>query len=170
MNRPVLLRTLLFAAAVWPAAVPAAALAVHPVTAPALKRIVAKDRGHVVLVNFWATWCIPCMKEFPGLVRLSRADQRQGLVVLAVSGDSPRDLSSRVKPFLVSRRASFPQYIVKGDLDTFINGFQPKWQGDFPQTFVFDKRGHLAAELGQQQSVKHLQAVVHPLLKKAGRR
>jgi peroxiredoxin len=47
----------------------------------------ASLRGHVVVVNFWATWCPPCVAEMPSLDRLHRALSRDGLVVLGVSVD-----------------------------------------------------------------------------------
>lgn len=145
---------------------PASALTVTPVNAARLKRVVASHRGHVVLVNFWATWCTSCVKEFPGLVRISRQYRGKGLVVIAVSGDIPKDIGPRVKPFLARVHAAFPQYIIHDDLDTFVDGFQKQWQADFPQTFVFDKRGRLARELRGDQTVADWRAAVVPLLNK----
>jgi thiol-disulfide isomerase/thioredoxin len=146
------------------ASVPASALTVRPVTASALKQAIQHYRGHVVLVNFWATWCLPCMKEFGDLVQVSNADKSKGVVVLAVSADQPKDVSSRVIPFLKAHHAMFSQYIIHGDLDTFVNGFAPKWQADFPQTFIFDKNGKLAKEMTGQQSVQTWQKAISPLL------
>jgi len=148
----------------------APAVTVTPVSAATLKRAVAGYKGHVVLVNFWATWCIPCMKEYPGLVQISRQYKRQGVVVLAVSGDKPRDIPTKIQPFLARQKASFPQFVIQGDLDTFVNAFQPKWQADFPQTFVYDRRGRLFRELGGEQSVQTWRSALAPLLGKSAAR
>jgi peroxiredoxin len=51
----------------------------------------ASLRGHVVLLNFWATWCPPCVSEMPSLDRLSRALGPEGLVVLGLSVDADED-------------------------------------------------------------------------------
>ena len=138
--------------------------AVRPVNGAGLKKVIAGYKGHVVLVNFWATWCIPCMKEYPGLVQVSRRYRKNGLVVLSVSGDKPRDIPTKITPFLIRQKATFPQFVITGDLDTFVNDFQPKWQADFPQSFVFDKRGRLVKELAGEQSPATWRAAFGPLL------
>ena len=158
-----LMAALCLAATLAPAA-PVSAVTVTPVTAAALKKTIAGYRGHVVLVNFWATWCLSCMDEYPGLTQLSRRYKSRGLVVLAVSGDAPRDIPGKVMPFLARQKPPFPQFILRPNLDTFVNAFQPSWQEDFPQTFVYNRQGRLVHELGQEQTVASWQAAIVPLL------
>ena len=62
-------------------------------------------RGKVVLLNFWATWCEPCLEEMPAMERLARAYRERGLAVLAVSVD--REGASVVRPFLKRHALSF---------------------------------------------------------------
>ena len=156
---------------VWAACAQAgSAITVRPVDAAALKKAITGYRGHVVLINFWATWCPPCMKEYPGLVSLSRQYKKKGLIVLSVSGDKPRDTTARILPFLMHQKADFPQFVMRGDLDTFVDAFQPKWQADFPQTFVYDKRGRLSRELPGPQTMAAWRAAITPLFNKRGGR
>ena len=88
-----------------------AAVTVVPADAPTIKKAIAAQKGHVVLVNFWATWCVPCVAEFPAIVRVSRRYKKRGLSVIAVSADSARDRQTRVQPFLVKQGAAFPVYL-----------------------------------------------------------
>jgi peroxiredoxin len=62
-------------------------------------------RGPVIL-DFWATWCKPCIKGFPALQQLHDKYKEQGLTVLAVSVDSPKS-RSRVAPFITSQKYTF---------------------------------------------------------------
>ena len=66
----------------------------------------ADHRGKVVLLNFWATWCEPCLEEMPAMERLARTYQERGLVVLALSVD--REGASVVLPFLKRHGLTVP--------------------------------------------------------------
>jgi thiol-disulfide isomerase/thioredoxin len=145
-----------------PAAKP---IVVTPADAPTIKKAIAGKIGHVVVVNFWATWCGPCVEEFPALVTLQNQYRRVGVVVIAVSADDRKDITSKVKPFLIQQKAYFPQFLEHAyDPEDFINAFDPKWQGDLPRTFIYDKRGHLVKELAGEQTEKNFEEAVKPLL------
>ncbi|MBD3673739.1 MAG: TlpA family protein disulfide reductase [Planctomycetaceae bacterium] len=67
-------------------------------------KIIKQLKGQVVLVDFWATWCIPCRKSFPHTVELSEKYAEQGLVVVSVACDDP-DAEEQVKKFLTDKQA-----------------------------------------------------------------
>src|SRR6476469_3779856 len=79
------------------------------IDAPGLAAAIAKEKGRVVLVNFWATWCVPCRQEFPDLVKLDKAYRSRGLTVLGVSTDLAKDLPA-VEKFLASSKPEFANY------------------------------------------------------------
>ena len=64
-------------------------------------------KGKVVLVNFWATWCGPCMVEMPHLEAMYKELGPKGLVVLGISADAARD-ASKVKPLVMSKGLTYP--------------------------------------------------------------
>ena len=71
------------------------------------KRISLKDyRGSPLLVNFWATWCAPCRKEFPIIKEIEKKFGKDGLVVLAVNVDDTRTISG-VKSFVSAHSLDF---------------------------------------------------------------
>ena len=89
-------------------------------------------RGKVVLVNFWATWCPPCVEEIPSLQRLYRARRDQGLEILAVEvGESPE----QVRAFLADKPVDFPVL-----LDPDGKALAAWGVHAFPTTFVLDRR------------------------------
>jgi len=142
------------------------AASVTPADAPTVKRAVAALRGHVVLVNFWATWCGPCVAEFPAIVKVSRQDKGLGLRTIVVSADMLKDRHTKVEPFLARQGATFPAYLEKSaDPEDFINAFDPVWQGDLPRTLIYDRRGRLVRTLAGEQTAASLAAAVAPYLK-----
>jgi thiol-disulfide isomerase/thioredoxin len=129
-----------------------------------LKRV-KDDRGHVVVVNFWATWCVPCVAEYSGLVTLDRKFKSRGLVVIAVSLDFGEDATAKVRHFVKSQHAQFPQYILQmSDPETAINAFDPTWQGDLPRTFIYGRSGKLVKILSRPQSARSFVSVAKAVL------
>jgi peroxiredoxin len=96
-----------------------------------------EQRGKVVVVNFWATWCPPCRKEMPDLDSLYQQFKDQGLVILAIS-DEP---AGTVKPFVVQERVTYPIL-----LDPEGKVHQQFQVGGIPKTFVYDRTGKLVAQ------------------------
>jgi thiol-disulfide isomerase/thioredoxin len=145
---------------------PAALATVGVVDGPGLKKAIAGQRGKVVLVNFWATWCQPCVEEFPDLVRLYNAYRARGLVVMAVSVDEP-NTQSKVAPFLKAQKATFSAFMRKpGDMEAFINSVDQEWSGVVPITYLFDRSGARSGKpLIGAQSYGKLAAAVEPLLR-----
>jgi thiol-disulfide isomerase/thioredoxin len=122
-----------------------AAVLAGEVDADGLSRLVTSHRGHPVVVSFWATWCAPCVAEFPELMAFARA--HQDVVVLSVSIDDREDRAA-VEAFLAERRPPFPVYLkAPGADEAFINSVHPEWSGAVPATVVFDRQGRRAAIL-----------------------
>jgi peroxiredoxin len=97
----------------------------------------AEQRGKVVFVNFWATWCPPCRDEMPAMERLYRRHRDDGLVMLAVSVDADPAL---IAPFVAEHELSFAI------------GLDPKMEvansygvRALPSTFIVDRDGNMAA-------------------------
>ncbi|GAB4238079.1 MAG: TlpA disulfide reductase family protein [Acidobacteriota bacterium] len=120
-----------------------AAISLLPVDETGLEELLARHRGQVVVLNFWATWCGPCRDEFPGLVALYQANRNRGLQLLTVSMDEPEDRVAAER-FLEEQGAPSPAYIRDfQDFEKFVNVVDPEWVGVLPATFVFDRTGRL---------------------------
>jgi peroxiredoxin len=102
------------------------------------KQWALKDlRGHVVLVNFWATWCPPCRKELPDLQDLYLKFRDQGLVILAISDEG----IGKVKPFVVEHKLALPVLL---DPERKVN--ERFRIGGIPKSFVYDRNGKIVAQ------------------------
>ena len=102
-------------------------------------------RERPLLVNFWATWCVPCREEFPDLVKLRAEYPAERLGFALISLDDPSDIAGAVPEFLASARAAaFPSYLLNADdSDAAINLVDPTWSGELPATFLYDRSGAL---------------------------
>jgi thiol-disulfide isomerase/thioredoxin len=130
-----------------------------------LEQRLAAERGRVVVVNFWATWCEPCREEFPAFIELQRRYAARGLRVLAVSIDSPSERGAEVKKFLAEMRPVFPVLLkTAGDPDEFINTVDPRWTGSLPATLIYDRSGGRRQALYEPQTLASLEGYVEPLL------
>jgi thiol-disulfide isomerase/thioredoxin len=130
-----------------------------------LAQAVAREKGHVVLVNFWATWCVPCREEFPDLVRLEKQYHSRGLRVIGVSTDFEKQRPA-VDKFLAAHRPEFPNYRKKsgGDDQDFIESVDAKWGGELPFSVIFGPDGKKARVLSGKQSYSDFEREVRNLL------
>jgi len=91
--------------------------------------------GKVLLVNFWASWCAPCRAEMPALEAYYQKHRAEGLEIVAVSMDEPKD-EPKVRE--VMRAYTFPAGLIR---DAKVKGYGRIWR--LPLTFVIDRRGVL---------------------------
>jgi len=136
-----------------------------PVDTAGYRAVLAAARGGPVLVNFWATWCVPCIEEFPDIQRLRSVYGPRGLRVLFVSIDRQADAQTKVARFLRQHGVDFTTYIKKpGNDEGFINAVSSDWSGALPATVLYDAKGALRKILVDKQSFDGLAHLVEPLL------
>ena len=145
MKRPRRASALLLLLAALPIAAATAASADAPLlpgSAADVLQAVRAPGARVVLVNVWATWCIPCREEMPDLLRLRRAYADRGLRLILVSGDFTGDREQALA-FLREQGVDFPTYLKQGSDMEFIDALDPHWSGALPLTLVYDGSGTL---------------------------
>jgi thiol-disulfide isomerase/thioredoxin len=106
----------------------------------ALKRLI-RPTGKPLLINFWATWCVPCREEYPDLVKIDQ-DYRGKIDFVTVSLDEPADKDTAVPKFLSDMKAQMPAYLLATtDDEAAIAVVSKDWTGGLPFTILFDAKG-----------------------------
>ena len=112
---------------------------------PALKSLLGAGAGRArpLLVNFWATWCVPCREEMPDLVKIREQYDESRLDFVLVSLDDPAEIDKAVPEFLAEQRAAhLTSYLLRAaDESVAINLVDPSWSGELPATFIYDRAG-----------------------------
>ena len=111
---------------------------------------IAAHQGKVVLVDFWATWCIPCQKKFPETVEWSRKYGHEGLAVVSMSMDeADQETQTRVREFLAKHNATFTNLLssLGGDEDG-MNAFEIDG-GALPHFKLYGRDGTLLQKFGE---------------------
>lgn len=121
-------------------------ITLEPLEPAEFDQMLDKYKGQVVLVDFWATWCTPCVKQFPHTVEMSRKYAGEGLAVVSVSMDAPAEKELALE-FLQKQGARFENRLCT-------TGVNQKAFEEFgidsgiPHYQVYDRAGNLAKELG----------------------
>ena len=100
-----------------------------------------KPRKKPLLVNFWATWCIPCREEFPDLVELDN-EYKGKIDFITISLDDLAEIKRDVPKFLTEMKATMPAYLLKtNDENAVIGSISKDWTGGLPFTVLYDENG-----------------------------
>lgn len=135
-----------------------------PLNEATFPKMVAAHKGKVVLVDFWATWCVPCRAEMPQLVKLAEKLKARGVDFVTVSADDP-DKEPVAFQVLKENSVAAPFYLKKAaDDDKFNDLVDPKWSGEMPAMFIYDRAGRRVRSFLGETPIKDIEAAIQKLL------
>lgn len=128
-------------------------------------------RGRIVVVDFWATWCVPCLERFPHMVQLERRYGPQGVTFVSLSLDDREDAEAIAfaREFLTEQKATFANYL----LDEIVTeGFVKLDLLTVPAVYIYDPTGKRRFELtaddpNNQFSERDVEQAIRDLLAEA---
>lgn len=116
------------------------------------------------ILNFWATWCSPCVEEIAIFEKIHRDKMNPKVKVILVSLDFINQVDSRVIPFLEKKGISAEVRIMTDtDYNAWIDRVDPSWTGAIPATLIYnrDRRVFLEKELSYNELVKQIHQIQH---------
>ncbi len=126
--------------------------------------LVSANRGNVLLVNFWATWCAPCREEMPELAGLQRKYQAKGFRLVTISCDEPED-GIKAAQFLATAGVKAAAYHKRAaDDDKFITFVDKAWSGALPALYLYDRSGKRAGAFIGETDMAALETAIRKLL------
>ena len=136
----------------------------HPLVLESLDASTTYDlaamRGQVVVINFWATWCLPCVEELPTMARMWEQLSPLGLELLAVNAGEKEE---RIEAFLETLETPIPFPLL---IDKTADVFKSWNISGLPMTYVVDKRGRIrySADGARQMDADHIMDLLRGLL------
>ena len=105
------------------------------------------DNDSVYVINFWATWCAPCVKELPYFEELNEKYSNKSFKQILVSLDAPKKLESKVIPFIEKNNIkSEVVLLADGKYNSWIDKVDPRWSGAIPITLIIKGKEKLFYE------------------------
>lgn len=122
-----------------------------------LAPIFSKQTDSTYLINFWATWCKPCVAEMPYIERLHDDFSEKKLSVILVSLDFPDQIESKLIPFVEQHKLkSTVLALTDGNYNAWIDRVDPAWGGAIPVTIIYNaqKRVFIDKPFGDYEELK----------------
>ena len=92
------------------------------------------------VINFWATWCAPCVKELPYFEKLGENYKNKDVEVVLISLDFPKHFESKLIPFIQKHKLQSKILVLDDpDMNTWIPKINENWEGAIPATLIYNK-------------------------------
>ena len=127
-----------------------------------LKPLLNQEGDKVYVVNFWATWCAPCIKELPYFEKINA---RPGVEVLLVSLDFPQHKEKRLLPFVAKYQLQSKVVHLNDARENYwINAISKDWSGALPATIIYnqERREFYEGEFSEVELIKTVESFLNP--------
>lgn len=127
------------------------------------------DKGNdtTYVINFWATWCSPCVEELPHFEAMNKKFGDEKIKILLVSLDFKSQLASKVKPFIEKKNIRSTVLLLdEPDANSYIDKVSPEWSGAIPATLIVNSQKKIRQFHEKKFSYDELLFVIKPLIER----
>ncbi len=119
------------------------------------------DTDTVFVLNFWATWCAPCVEELPDFEKLNKEYAGKKVKIVLVSTDFKKQVDSKVKPFVKERGLeNLAVFMDESNPNKWIDSVDVSWSGAIPATLVWSKRKGVSQFFEKKLTYEELEGAV----------
>jgi thiol-disulfide isomerase/thioredoxin len=130
-----------------------------------LDKLITHESDTVFVLNFWATWCGPCVAELPAFEKLQEKYASKNVKILLISTDFKRNVESKLKPFVKRKNLrSQVLFMDEPDPNRWINTVSPDWSGAIPATLLINTRKNRRLFVEKQLNFKELEQLLLSVL------
>ena len=132
---------------------------------PELEALLNPDSDTTYVINFWATWCKPCIKELPHFENLTSTFPGSKLKVVLVSLDFKRQFETTLKPYLIKNNIKSEVLLIdEPDYNLWIDKVDKSWSGSIPATLIINSKTGIRKFYEREFTLEEINSTVKPLL------
>lgn len=119
------------------------AVTLEPLNEEGIKKVMSNPSDKLRLINVWATWCAPCVAEYPEFIKIQRMYGQRNFEFVSLSADNPEN-KDKALSFLTKKQSPVQNYIYDGtDKYKLIDAIDPEWDGALPYTALIEPGGKI---------------------------
>jgi len=122
-----------------------------------VEQVLSQQSDTTYVLNFWATWCKPCVAELPHFEQIQKKYAKKKVRVVMISMDFARELNNRVIPFVQKNKLENRIWVLnEPDANAWIDKISPKWSGAIPATLILNNKKRKKAFYEQKMEYERL--------------
>ena len=130
-----------------------------------LEAFMNKDNDTTYVINFWATWCVPCMKEMPAFESINAKYADEKVKVLLISLDFDSDVDKKIIPYMHKNNIrSTVMLLDESDANAWIDKVSPEWSGAIPGTLIVNNKKRYRKFYEKEFIFRELENIIKPLI------
>jgi thiol-disulfide isomerase/thioredoxin len=132
---------------------------------PELRQKYLRDNDTLYIINFWATWCRPCVEELPGFQKLNESYKDKKIKMILVSLDFKKELN-KLETFIITKKIK-PEVVLldETNYNSWIDQIDPSWGGAIPATLFVNNKENIRLFHEKSITFDELEAIVKPNIK-----
>jgi thiol-disulfide isomerase/thioredoxin len=131
-----------------------------------IEKLRSQKNDTTYVLNFWATWCIPCVEELPEFQAIQKEFENQKVKIILISLDSKKRIESQLKPFLEKRKMTATVLLLdEPDYNQWIDKIDQSWEGNIPATWIWNNKSKFSIFIPESTTFETLKAQINKSLK-----